>query len=130
MWISKDDNSFNFVAPSGATDQENEVNFPFVGQETVAAAATIAVEGKFAEDVKDLGILVGDTTINATVNAQLKDGAKLILKVQDSGGAGDVVTFGTAFLAPAKTLTTDKTYLLTFMLIGGVYTLISEAKLD
>ena len=113
MWISKDDQSFNFVAPEGAPEQENEVNFPYVGQEAVAAAAVIAVLGNFAEDVKDLGVLVGNTTINATINAQLKDGAKLILKMQDSGGAGDVVTFGTAFLAPAKTLTTAKTYLLT-----------------
>lgn len=131
MWVNtKDKTSFNFIAPEGASEQVNEVNFPVVAQEVIAAAAVIAVEGKFAEDIKDLGVLAGvTTTINANVNAQLKDGAKLTLKMTDSGGAGDVVTFGTNLGAPAKTLVTGGIYLVTFILIGGTYVLYSDVRI-
>lgn len=129
MWVNKEDqSSFNFLAPAGASKQVNEVNFPLTTQEDIAAAATINVAGNFAEDVKNLGTLVGATTINATVNEQLKDGAKLILRMTDSGGAGDVVTFGTNLNAPAKTLASGGVYLITFILLDGAYYLYSDMR--
>lgn len=130
MWISSDDNSFNFVAPAGAANQKNELNFPYFEKEDIAAAATIDLDAKFGEDVKDLGVLTGNTTINAAVNSDLKDGAKLYLKMTDSGASGDTVTLGTGFSATSLSLTTDKTYLAQFILIGGSFYLISNSKQD
>lgn len=128
MWISKDENSFNFVAPVNASAQENNVNFPYFEVSPVAAAASIELDANFAEDVKDLGTLTGNTSITVVKHADLKDGAKLYLKMVDSGGAGDVVTLESGFAASALTLTTGKIYVAQFILIGGAYYLLSHTK--
>ncbi len=129
MWISEDNNSFNFVAPEGASNQVNEVNFPLMENETVVAAATIPITAKFAENIKNIGVLVGDTAIDVTLDAQLRDGAKLHLQVTDSG-AGDTVSFGTNMQGKAQTLTAGKSYLISFILISGVFVLQSASLLD
>lgn len=96
--------SFNFVAPDGATSQKNEVLFPFSEKKTPDYAATLAVEIKQMNTFLQPAQLTGATTINLTIDAQVTPGAKLHLKLS-ADGTQRVATIGTGFDAAAPDLT-------------------------
>lgn len=96
--------SFNFVPPTGATSQKNEVLFPFSEKQTPDYAATLAVTVKQMETFLQPAQLTGAVTINVTIDAQVTPGAKLHLKLT-ADGTQRVATIGTGFDAAAPDLT-------------------------
>ena len=110
MWQDKDSNgvyrSFGFVAPAGATDEKNEVLFPFSEKKEPAFAATLAVTVKQMDTFLQPATLTGDATINLTIDAQLTPGAKLYIKLTaDATVGGQDITLGTGFDAAAADFT-------------------------
>jgi hypothetical protein len=113
MYTDKDSNgvyrSFNFKAPAGASDQKNEVLFPFSDKQEPAFAATLAVTVKQMDTFLQPGVLTGDMTINLTLDAQLTKGAKLHVKLKESANTADrTVTLGTGFDADASDVVVTK----------------------
>lgn len=95
--------SFNFVAPAGATEVENEVLFPFHEKQEPAYAATLAVAVKQMNTFLQPAALTGAVTINLTVDSQVTPGAMLHLK---AGAAAErVITLGTGFHDDAANIT-------------------------
>ena len=103
-WIKKNSNgssnSFNFVAPAGASMQLNEVLFPFSEKLEPAYAPTLAVAVKQKDTFLQPAALTGNLTINATIDAQVTPGAMIHLKV--SAAAERTVTLGTGFANAAN----------------------------
>lgn len=126
MYIKKESNgtykSFNFVPPSGATNDKNEVLFPFHELQTPDFAATLAVAVKQMITIVKPGTLTGAVTINLTIDGQLTRGAKLHLKLT-ADGTNRVVTLGTGFdaAAAAITVTASATFFRTFVFDGTAF---------
>lgn len=96
--------SFNFVPPSGASAQKNEVLFPFSEKQNPDYAATLAVTVKQMDTFVQPAQLTGAVTINVTIDAQVTAGAKLHIKLA-ADGTQRVATIGTGFDAAAPDLT-------------------------
>lgn len=109
-WVKKNTDgsfdSFNFVAPKGAVDQLNEVQFPFHEKLEPVFAAALAVAIKQRETFLQPGVLTGVQTINLTIDPQVTRGAKLYVKLTaDATVGGQAVTIGTGFDAAAPDFT-------------------------
>ncbi len=99
-------NSFGFVAPAGATDQLNEVLFPFSEKQEPAYAAAIAVTIKQMDTFLQPALLTGNATLNLTIDPQVTAGAKLHCKFEaDATVGGQDITLGTGFDADASDIT-------------------------
>lgn len=126
MYIKKESDgtykSFNFVPPSGASDDKNEVLFPFHDLQEPDYAATLAIEVKQQETIVKPAQLTGALTINLTINSQLTTGAKLYLKLE-ADATNRVVTLGTGFDADASdiTVTASTVFCRTFVYDGTVF---------
>ena len=126
MWTDKDTSgvvrSFGFVAPEGATEEKNEVCFPFHELQEPAYAAALAVDVSQMESFLQPGTLTGAVTINLTLNSQLTRGAKLYLKAT-ADGTNRVITLGTGFDDDASniTVTASTTFCRTFVFDGTAF---------
>lgn len=100
MYTNRDSNgnyqSFDFVAPDGVSTEKNLAMFPWNEKQTPAFASTLAVAVKQYETFLQPGKLTGNTTINLTIDAQVKPGAKLYLKAT-ADTSNRTVTYGTGF---------------------------------
>lgn len=113
--------SFNFVPPSGASAQKNEVLFPFSEKKTPAYAATLAVAVKQMDTFVQPEELTGAVTINLTIDAQVTPGAKLHLKLT-ADGTGRAVTLGTGFAGLASiTVKASTTACVSFVYDGTAF---------
>ena len=109
-------NSFEFVAPAGATNQLNEVLFPFTEKQEPAYAATVAATIKQMKTFIQPAELTGNATLNLTIDPQVTAGAMLCVKL-DADGTNRTFTPGTGFDASAAAVTVtastvvNKTYI-------------------
>lgn len=126
MYIKKESDgtfrSFNFVPPSGASSDKNEVLFPFHETQSPDFAATLAVVVKQMLTIVKPGTLTDAVTINLTPDSQLTPGAKLHLKLTADATAR-VVTLGTGFESTAAdiTVTASTTFFRSFVYDGTAF---------
>lgn len=126
MYIQKESDgtyrSFNFLPPSGASEEKNEVLFPFHEIQEPAYAATLAVEVKQMESFCKPAQLTGNVTVNLTIDDQLTPGAKLYLKLE-ADGTNRTVTLGTGFDDDASNITVTASTVVckTFVFDGTSY---------
>lgn len=126
MYIKKESDgtfrSFNFVPPSGASSEKNEVLFPFHESQAPDYAATLAVTVKQRDTFLKPATLTGAVTINLTIDGQLTPGAKLHMKLT-ADGTNRVVTLGTGFETAASdiTVTASTTFYRTFVFDGTAF---------
>jgi hypothetical protein len=131
MWTDKASDgtfkSFGFVAPEGATEEKNEVLFPFSEKQTPAYAATIAATIKQMESFLQPAQLTGALTLNLTIDSQLTAGAKLYLKLE-ADGTNRVVTLGTGFDDDASniTVTASTVFCRTFVYDGTAFVPVNQ----
>ena len=95
------------------------VNYPFgsVDTQTIAAATTTAaLTISEQETIVTTETMTGNVTINLTVSAEVRAGAKLHLKATTNGS--ETVTFGTAIEAPVITGSAGKTVCQSFFYNG------------
>lgn len=97
-------NSFNFKAPAGAVNQENEVLFPFAEKQEPAYAATITASIKQMDTFIQPAQLTGNATLNLTIDSQVTPGARLYLKLS-ADGTNRTVALGTGFDSSAADVT-------------------------
>lgn len=114
--------SFNFVAPDGATEELNEVLFPFHEKQEPAYAATLAATIKQMDTFIQPAELTGNATLNLTIDSQVTAGAKLHLKL-DADSTARTVTLGTGFDAAAADIIVPATKVcfLTFVYDGSAF---------
>jgi len=131
MWIDKDSNgvqrSFGFVAPDGATEEKNEVLFPWYEKQTPDYAATLAVTVKQRDSFLQPAQLTGNMTINLTIDSQVTPGARLYLKVE-ADSTERTVTLGTGFDADASDITVALSTVVckTFVYDGTAYVPVNQ----
>lgn len=99
-WIKKNSdgssNSFNFIPPSGASEQVNEVLFPIADKQEPAYAATVAADIKQMKTFIQPAELTGNLTLNLTIDEQVSPGAMLFVKL-DADGTNRTFAPGTGF---------------------------------
>lgn len=99
-WIKMNDdgssNSFNFLPPAGATEQVNEVLFPFHDKQTPDYGAALAVSVTQMETFVQPAELTGNLTIDLAIAEEITPGAKLYLKL-DADATNRTVTLGAGF---------------------------------
>lgn len=109
-------NSFSFIPPSGASEQVNEVLFPFTEKQEPAYAATVAATIKQMKTFVQPAELTGNLALNLTIDAQVTPGAMLFVKL-DADGTNRTFTPGAGFDASAAAVTVtantvvNKTYI-------------------
>jgi hypothetical protein len=115
-------NSFNFKAPAGAVNQENEVLFPFTEKQEPAYAAMIAATVKQMDTFIQPAQLTGNATLNLTIDSQVTPGAKVHLKLA-ADNTGRTVALGTGFDAAAADVVVPatKVVFLTFIYDGAAF---------
>lgn len=99
-----------------------KINFP-QGEadiQTLAYAATQAVTIKNMMTILVFAILTGDTTLNLTIDAQVRKGARLLLKVPATNNADDL-TLGTGIDAPVIVGVATKTKTQEFVYDGTLF---------
>lgn len=108
MYIKKNSdgssNSFNFVPPSGATEQVNEVLFPIAEVQEPDYAASVTVEIKQMETFVDPGELTGNLAMVLDIDPQVTAGAKLYVKL-DADGTNRTFAPGDGFDAATPDVT-------------------------
>lgn len=91
---------------------------PFTHSQAITpAGATTAVTINGDRNVVDAGTLALDTTLNATIGANVKVGSSLLVKAA-SGAAAKTITFGTGFSSPTMAGTIDKSKSMYFVFDG------------
>lgn len=104
MWIKKNQDgsssSFNFIPPTGASEQTNEVLFPISEKQTPDYGAVLAAEITQMETFLQPGTLTGNVTIDLVIADQITPGAKLYVKLK-ADGTNRTATIGAGFDADA-----------------------------
>ncbi|MFD0997690.1 hypothetical protein ACFQ21_00160 [Ohtaekwangia kribbensis] len=88
--------------------------------QTLAYAATQAVTITNMMTILTFAILTGDTTLNLTIDSQVRKGAKLVLKVPATNNADDL-TLGTGIDAPVIVGVATKTKTQSFTYDGTLF---------
>lgn len=102
-----------------------EVPFTHSQAITPAGAATaVTIDGD--RNVVDAGTLALDTTLNATIGANVKVGSSLLVKAA-SGAAAKTITFGTGFSSPTMAGTIDKSKAMSFVFDGTNFVAVAVA---
>lgn len=108
---AKNHSSYKFRAPNISEDTGLNVNavFPTSEIKTLTPAATMPVTIKRQFTVVNMGNLTAAATLNATIEADVELGARMVIKAASDGTARDV-TLGTGFNGPtfAGTISTKK----------------------
>jgi len=104
MWIKKNQDgsssSFNFIPPTGANEQTNEVLFPIAEKQTPDYEAVLEVEINQMETFLQPEELTGNVTINLAIAEQVTPGAKLYVKLS-ADATNRTATIGAGFDADA-----------------------------
>lgn len=104
MWIKKNQDgsssSFNFIPPTGANEQTNEVLFPIAEIQTPDYEAVLEVEINQMETFLQPEELTGNVTINLAIAEQVTPGAKLYVKLS-ADATNRTATIGAGFDADA-----------------------------
>ena len=85
--------TFGFLAPSGATNDKNEVLFPFHESQSIDFSADVEV--KQMTSIIDFGTVTANKTLNLDIADQLTPGARINLSGSITGAV--TVTLGTGF---------------------------------
>lgn len=131
MYLDKDSNgvvrSFGFRAPSGATEEKNEVLFPWSDKQEPDYGAVLDVDVKQMETFLQPALLTGAVTIDLAIDAQVTPGAKLYLKLK-ADGTNRVVTLGDGFDADATniTVTASTCFCRTFVFDGTTFVPVNQ----
>lgn len=105
--------------------------YPF-GPATVASvtpAAVMSLEVENSETVADLGTLAAAGTLNLEIDAELKAGARLTVKVKSDGTARDL-TLGTGFTGTTVAGTISKTKVASFVYDGTTFIHVGTQQVD
>ena len=106
------------------------INAPFGASDTLTIAATgttAATISNATTTVTSLTTLTGNATLDLTLDANLKAGARLNIKVKTT--ATETFTFGTGIDAPVVTGVAGKTWCQSFWYDGTIF-LPSGAKIQ
>lgn len=114
--------SYNFKAPNieADADKKIEVVFPTSENQSVEAAATIAVDVNRTTTLVDLGTLAADATLNLTIGDDVPVGAILNVKAK-SDTTARAITLGTGFTGPAISGVISKTKSASYIFDGTTF---------
>lgn len=99
-----------------------KINWPEgeADKQDLAYAATQEVTVKNMMTILNFAILTGDTTLNLTIDPQVRKGARLLLKVPATNNADDL-TLGTGIDAPVIVGVATKTKTQEFVYDGTLF---------
>lgn len=99
-----------------------KINWPQgeADKQDLAYATTQAVTIKNMMTILSFAILTGDTTLNLTIDSQVRKGARLLLKVPATNNADDL-TLGTGIDAPVIVGVAGKTKTQEFVYDGSLF---------